>query len=172
MLFRWQPPDAIFLIKAPYDPTGNRWHCVCYTVNVVHLIWELYGSVAFDQCKMADILQTVFSNVFLMKIIMVWIKVHWSLFLKGSVGNKLTHIQLMTSLIARFMGPAWVPSGAEMTQVGPMLAPWTLLSGLASNRRQAITWINDNHDSWKPMSSLGRVSKFCRTFATQALLYY
>ena len=32
------------------------------------------------------------------------------------------------SLIARFMGPAWGPSGADRTQVGPMLAPWTLLS--------------------------------------------
>ena len=31
--------------------------------------------------------------------------------------------------IARFMGPTWGPSGAYRTQVGPMLAPWTLLSG-------------------------------------------
>ena len=35
----------------------------------------------------------------------------------------------MTPLIARFMGPIWGPSGADRTQVGPMLAPWTLLSG-------------------------------------------
>ena len=27
------------------------------------------------------------------------------------------------------MGPTWCPSGADRTQVGPMLAPWTLLSG-------------------------------------------
>ena len=33
------------------------------------------------------------------------------------------------ALIARFMGPTWGPSGADRTQVGPMLAPWTLLSG-------------------------------------------
>ena len=33
------------------------------------------------------------------------------------------------SLTARFMGPIWGPSGADRTQVGPMLAPWTLLSG-------------------------------------------
>ena len=31
--------------------------------------------------------------------------------------------------IARFMGPTWGPSGANRTQVGPMLAPWTSLSG-------------------------------------------
>ena len=34
-----------------------------------------------------------------------------------------------TSLIARFMGPTWGSSGADTTQVGSMLAPWTLLSG-------------------------------------------
>ena len=33
------------------------------------------------------------------------------------------------TLIVRFMGPIWGPSGADRTQVGPMLAPWTLLSG-------------------------------------------
>ena len=35
----------------------------------------------------------------------------------------------MHALIARFMGPTWGPSGAERTQVGLMLVPWTLLSG-------------------------------------------
>ena len=34
-----------------------------------------------------------------------------------------------TALIARFMGPTWGPSGADRIQVGPILAPWTLLSG-------------------------------------------
>ena len=33
------------------------------------------------------------------------------------------------SLIAGIMGTTWGPSGAERTEVGPMLAPWTLLSG-------------------------------------------
>ena len=36
---------------------------------------------------------------------------------------------LCTPLITRFMGPTWGPSGADRTQVGPMLAPWNLLSG-------------------------------------------
>ena len=40
---------------------------------------------------------------------------------------KLRHQSL--TLIARFMGLTWGPSGADRTQVGPMLAPWTLLSG-------------------------------------------
>ena len=37
------------------------------------------------------------------------------------------------SLIASFMGPTWGPSGADRTQLGPMLAPWTLLSGMTNN---------------------------------------
>ena len=36
---------------------------------------------------------------------------------------------VMTNQITRFMGSTWGPSGADRTQVGPMLAPWTLLSG-------------------------------------------
>ena len=40
-----------------------------------------------------------------------------------------THYMMVTTLIARFMGQAWGPSGADRTQVGPMLVPWTLLSG-------------------------------------------
>ena len=33
------------------------------------------------------------------------------------------------TLIARFMGPTWGQSGFDRTHAGPMLAPWTLLSG-------------------------------------------
>ena len=40
--------------------------------------------------------------------------------------------QANQSLIARFMGPAWDPPGDDRTQVGPMLAPWTLLSGMVT----------------------------------------
>ena len=35
-----------------------------------------------------------------------------------------------TAQIARFMGPTWGPSGSCRPQMGPMLAPWTLLSGM------------------------------------------
>ena len=42
------------------------------------------------------------------------------------------NIWRFVGLIAMFMGPTWEPSGADRTQVGPMLAPWTLLSGKIS----------------------------------------
>ena len=35
----------------------------------------------------------------------------------------------LLTLLARFMGPTWCPFGADRTQVGPMMAPRTLLSG-------------------------------------------
>ena len=36
------------------------------------------------------------------------------------------------SQITKFMGPTWGPSGSCRAQMGPMLAPWSLLSGLIS----------------------------------------
>ena len=41
-----------------------------------------------------------------------------------------TFILSDASLMARFMGPTWGPPGDDRTQVGPMLAPWTLPSGM------------------------------------------
>ena len=34
----------------------------------------------------------------------------------------------MLSQITKFMGPTWGPPGSSRPQMGPMLAPWTLLS--------------------------------------------
>ena len=46
--------------------------------------------------------------------------------LRWNLGGFLWHVY---ALIAGFMWPIWGPPGADRTQVGPMLAPWTLLSG-------------------------------------------
>ena len=37
-----------------------------------------------------------------------------------------SHMRKLLPLIARFMGPTWGPSGADRTQVGLILAPWTI----------------------------------------------
>ena len=48
----------------------------------------------------------------------------------GSIPQQPEHSTFTeTTLIARFRGRTWGPSGANRTQVGPMLVPWTLLSG-------------------------------------------
>ena len=43
--------------------------------------------------------------------------------------------------IAKFVGPTWGPPGSCWTQMGPMLAPWTLLSGKLT---LGISWFCDN----------------------------
>ena len=45
-------------------------------------------------------------------------------------GRHICYIVLLsTTQIARFMGPTWGPYGSCRSQMGPMLAPWTFLSG-------------------------------------------
>ena len=43
---------------------------------------------------------------------------------------------LVPAQITKFMGPTWGPPGSCRPQMGPMLAPWTLLSGKSSIRLQ------------------------------------
>ena len=59
-----------------------------------------------------------------------------------SVSKQSSPCDLLCPQISRFMGPTWGPSGAERTQVGPMLAPWTLLS------RSLSPWPNYFHFSF------------------------
>ena len=40
-------------------------------------------------------------------------------------------IDIETAQIAKFVGPTWGPPGSCWPQMGPILAPWTLLSGRA-----------------------------------------
>ena len=62
---------------------------------------------------------------------------HYTDYVRKKSGGRQPFVSLLplgqssytTALIARFMGPTWGPFGAGRTQVGPMLAPWTLLSG-------------------------------------------
>ena len=56
--------------------------------------------------------------------------VKWIIQIAISSSWRWNILQHGISLIARFMGPTWGPAGADRTQVGPMLAPWTLLSGM------------------------------------------
>ena len=50
------------------------------------------------------------------------------------------HNTTLTSQIAKFMGPTWGPPGPCRPQMGPMLAPWNLLSGLKSHFKMYTKW--------------------------------
>ena len=49
------------------------------------------------------------------------------------VWRALVSLILISSLIEGFMGPSWGPPGADRTQLRPMLALWTLISGIYFN---------------------------------------
>ena len=53
----------------------------------------------------------------------------------------INHIGIIPA--SKVLGPTWGPSGADRTQVGPMLAPWTLLSGILQHTN--VQWNNWAH---------------------------
>ena len=57
-----------------------------------------------------------------------------SVFISAPNGARTPAGTGLTTLRARFVGPTWGSSGADMTQVGPMLAPWSLLSGYTRSK--------------------------------------
>ena len=57
--------------------------------------------------------------------------VKWPRVLSSSL-NVLLHFRWIMTQIAKFMGQTWGPPGSCWPQMGPMLAPWTLLSGETS----------------------------------------
>ena len=73
-----------------------------------------------------------------------------------------TVLEYETSLIAKFMGPTWGPSGADRTQLGPMLTSWTLLPRMASAQLVLpFIWLAMSTDSEKKLDctwfcSMGR----------------
>ena len=86
-----------------------------------------------DNCQAEWYMRRVFSAYL---FVLWWLRkyVH---FLSSSSNQNISHGPLYsirswrnyTPLIARFMGSTCGPSGSDRTQVGPMLAPWALLSG-------------------------------------------
>ena len=62
-------------------------------------------------------------------------------------------LSVLATLITRFMETTWGSSGADRTQVGPMLAPWTLLSRWLWHKTdldlsRGVTTLHIKHDIW------------------------
>ena len=86
-------------------------------------------------CRTTDLFYTL-SNISGWSVKFVWILsiFNQTLFFSHYTGHHkcslvLSSFHNKSTQIARFMGPTWGPPGDDRTQVGPMLAPWTLLSG-------------------------------------------
>ena len=54
----------------------------------------------------------------------------WATCARPCLFTPIQYLLSIGSLIAKFMGPTWGPPGPCRPQMGPMLAPWTLLSGV------------------------------------------
>ena len=108
----------------------------------------------WDRCKIPAISQTTFSNGFSWKI-NAWISLKISL--KFVPGVRINNIPVLIQIMARcrpgdkplselimvtqitsFMGPTWGPPGSCQPQMGPMLAPRTLLSGYLIDAHNAV----------------------------------
>ena len=63
------------------------------------------------------------------------------------------------SQIAKFMGPTWGPSGSCRPQMGPMSAPWTLLSGITGINDDPICW---HHNDVMPRKLFPHYCPFIR----------
>ena len=53
------------------------------------------------------------------------------------------------SQIAKFMGPTWGPPGSCRPQMGPMLALWTLLSGVQHSVKSISKYSHSKNKLWK-----------------------
>ena len=72
------------------------------------------------------------------------------------------------SKIARFMGPTWGPPGSCRPQMGPILAPWTLLSGMQQGLHfflKPFTWNSLGNTSWCDPGS-------CYLFLYLSIMYH
>ena len=83
----------------------------------------------------------------------IWLK--FPLQIRLTLLIRQMNILVNIALIARFMGPKWGPSGAHRTQVGPMLAPWTLLSG-RSILWLLIPWLLGSPGHQQPWYNVGK----------------
>ena len=127
-------PCRISKLSSKMWNKGVRWHRVESNIDTV--ITECGNHVYWHKCTIS------FSSFCLYRILIChrYHKLHFMLIFHDYVYELCCCILLdfmlnspwLMTLIAWFMGPTWGPSGADRTQVGPMLGPWTLLSGESS----------------------------------------
>ena len=68
---------------------------------------------------------------------------------------------------AKFMGPTWGPPGSCRPQMGPILTPWTLLSGHAHNAT-AFCSVNKVADVWVTLQYIALIC-VCSSLSCYAL---
>ena len=127
---------------------GIYWPCQeAFMVNFTHYDDVIMGAMSSQITSLTIVYSIVYSGTDQRKhqssaslaVVREFTGDRWIPRTKGQLRGKCFH--LMTSscydlwflsticitLIARFMGPTWGPSGADRTEMGLMLSPWTFL---------------------------------------------
>ena len=130
---RWQ--GAWGQHGAHLGPVGPRWapcwsHEPCYLGCQFH-VWHLCCRCHFGTLWNFMLYWTTSENqlYFMSQNLSCWWNKFWvqiDMFIHCIVILKVVCIYTQR---AKFMGPTWGPPGSCRPQMGPMLAPWTLLSG-------------------------------------------
>ena len=83
-----------------------------------------------------------------------------------------TNIGVSLSQIARFMGPTWGPPGPCRPHMGPILAPWTLLSVFVADGQGKHPALIDLYGSPGGLLEHRAAMLASRGFVTLALAYF
>ena len=110
-----QPPKCLSFLK-------SLWGDV---YNLVRLSNQLFVGIFVSVVG-----GTHSSNILRVNPILRTVTLSQQLF-KARSWNNMCYV-LLCSQIAKFMEPTWGPPGSCWPQMGPMLAPWILLSGLTN----------------------------------------
>ena len=131
-----------WVLSAPDGPHVGPMNLAIRECKLIinEILWHsLQGYVSLNT---QDINLEVVLKICTFEIIATYVRQNW--------------VDVCISLKTRFMGPTWGPSGANRTQVGPMLATWTLLSGLILRDESAFVevmgcrWTATSHNLlWK-----------------------
>ena len=72
-------------------------------------------------------------------------------------------------LIAIFMGPTWGPPGSCRPQMGPMLAPWTLVSGTSHQPTKYYNVTITKQNTTKPFAYFMECTYFPKLYSDSCL---
>ena len=104
---KWRPSCLILNVL-------RGWYCLTITRSMITQICD-HG----NQCIMVQLSMFITAG-------------SWNcLIVSKKMVTQFTYYTVITQ-IAKFMGPTWGPPGSCRPQMGPMLAPWSLLSGNVS----------------------------------------
>ena len=124
-----------------YLSLDTRAHC---TPETVHLRYaKMITSNHFGISYACHIAYDFFVSIEASPCMCKCMETTWKQMFESTSDNHLTIHNSIPSQIAKFMGPTWGPPGSCRTQIGPVLAPWTLLSGMYRYRHVATR--TDSH---------------------------